>query len=198
MSILSERSPAPIFLRTKEEETLAQLPALRLNDAPWHDTPPEPLTAPALFASIRTRRVFGHFVDLVIVGVMLAVMWVVMLALGIVTLGLAWALIGPAMAAIPILYYTLTIGGLRSATLGMRTLDVEVRSWNGDRPGYLQAFLMTVIFLVTVWSTALLILLVSLFDRRGRTLHDILSATIVVRASALAQTAGQFSAAATN
>lgn len=123
--------------------------------------------------------------------------WVVMLALGVVTLGLAWVLIGPLMAAVPVLYYTMTIGGPRSATIGMRTLDVEVRSWNGERPGYFQAFLMTVIFLLTVWPTALLILLVSLFDRRGRTLHDILSATVAVRASTLRQSIGQVSAVAT-
>ncbi|MEX0809313.1 MAG: RDD family protein [Dongiaceae bacterium] len=177
---------------------MPQLPALRPDDAPWHETPPEPQTAPALYAGVRTRRVFGHLVDLTIVGIMLAVVWVVMLAAGIVTLGLAWALMGPVMAAIPILYYTLTIGGSRSSTLGMRMLDVQVRSWTGERPGYLQAFLMTVIFLVTVWSTALLILLVSLFDRRGRTLHDILSATIVVRSSALAQSFAQVSVAATS
>jgi uncharacterized RDD family membrane protein YckC len=79
----------------------------------------------------------------------------------------------------------------------MRTLDVEVRSWNGERPGYFQAFLMTVIFLLTVWPTALLILLVSLFDRRGRTLHDILSATVAVRASTLRQSVNQVSAVAT-
>lgn len=176
---------------------MPQLPALRLTDAPWHDNPPEPQTAAALFAGVRSRRVFGHLVDLTIVFIILAVVWVGMLAAGIVTLGLAWALMGPVMAAVPVLYYTLTIGGQRSSTLGMRMLDVQVRSWSGERPGYLQAFLMTVIFLLTVWPTALLILLVSLFDRRGRTLHDILSATIVVRSSALAQSFGQVSAVAT-
>jgi uncharacterized RDD family membrane protein YckC len=170
---------------------------LRLADAPWQEAPPEPLSEPALYAGIRSRRIFGHIIDIVVLGVVLAAAWVVMLALGVVTLGLAWVLIGPLMAAIPVLYYTITIGGPRSATIGMRTLDVEVRSWNGDRPGYFQAFLMTVIFLLTVWPTALLILLVSLFDRRGRTLHDILSATVAVRASTLRQGIGQVSAVAT-
>jgi uncharacterized RDD family membrane protein YckC len=170
---------------------------LRLANAVWHEAPPDPLADPALYAGIRSRRIFGYFVDLIIIGVAMAAAWVTMVAVGIVTLGLLWFLAAPLLAAIPLLYYTLTIGGQRSATLGMRLFDVEVRSWNGERPRYFQAFLMTAVFLVTVWPTALLVLLVSLFDRRGRTLHDMLSGTVVVRASALRQIASAFSVAAT-
>ncbi len=46
---------------------------------------------------------------------------------------------------------------------------------------------MTAVYMITVWPTALLILLVSLFDSRARTLHDILSGTVVVRRSALGE-----------
>ena len=46
---------------------------------------------------------------------------------------------------------------------------------------------MTAVFYVTVPLTSGLILLVALFTEKNRTLHDLLSGTIVVRASAIAR-----------
>jgi uncharacterized RDD family membrane protein YckC len=80
-----------------------------------------------------------------------------------------------------VLYHTLTIGGSRSATPGMRLTGVEVRSWTGERPGYLQAFVQTILFYVTVYPTWSLVLLIALFERRRRTLHDIIAGTLVIR-----------------
>jgi uncharacterized RDD family membrane protein YckC len=52
----------------------------------------------------------------------------------------------------------------------------------GERPDYLQAFLMTALFYATVPITGFLILAVALFTERNRTLHDILSGITVIRA----------------
>jgi uncharacterized RDD family membrane protein YckC len=57
-----------------------------------------------------------------------------------------------------------------------------VRSWTGGRPSYLQAFVQTAIFYVTVGATASLVLLFVLFSERRRTLHDFLAGTVAVRA----------------
>ena len=84
-------------------------------------------------------------------------------------------------AAVPVAYHTLTIGGAASATLGMRLFGLEVRVWNGGKPGYLQALLHTAVFYVTVSFTGGLILLWALFNNRGRCLHDILCGTLVIR-----------------
>ena len=176
---------------------MAQLPALRREDDAWLATPPDPLDNPALYAGVRTRRVFGYLIDLVLIGILWGAAWLVALLLGTVTLGLAWPLLVLIVGFFPLAYYTLTIAA-GSATPGMWLLDVEVRSWTGKRPDFGQALIMTAVYMITVWPTGLLILLVSLFDKRSRTLHDILSGTVVVRRSAL-QRAGSiaFSVAAT-
>jgi len=109
--------------------------------------------------------------------------WVLLWSLAIASLGLLSPLL-LILAFIPVLYHTLSIGGPHSATPGMRLTGVEVRSWTGERPSYLQAFVQTVLFYVTVYPTWSLVLLIALFNERRRTLHDMLAGTLVVRPSA--------------
>lgn len=169
---------------------MAQLPALRPDDDAWQATPPDPLDNPSLYAGVRTRRIFGYLIDLMVIGIVAVLAWSAAGFLGLVTFGLAWPILAFAASLVPLAYYTLTIAGPTSGTLGMWLFDVEVRSWTGKRPDFVQALVMTVVYMFTVWPTGLLILLVSLFDRRSRTLHDMLSATVVVRRSALHRAAG--------
>jgi hypothetical protein len=49
------------------------------------------------------------------------------------------------------------------------------------RPGFLQALAQTALFYITVGVTCSLILLFALFNRRRRTLHDMLAVTVLVR-----------------
>ena len=88
-----------------------------------------------------------------------------------------WFLFG----LIPLAYHTLLLSGPRSATVGMRLFDVELRSVTGERPGFLQALIQTALFYITVGATCSLILLLVLFSRHKRTLHDMLAGTVVVR-----------------
>jgi uncharacterized RDD family membrane protein YckC len=82
---------------------------------------------------------------------------------------------------VPLAYHTWLIGGPSSATVGMQIMGVEVRTWDGRRPGYVQAALQTVVFYTSVALTSWLILLVALFNPRRRCLHDFLCGTIVIR-----------------
>ncbi len=50
------------------------------------------------------------------------------------------------------------------------------------RPGFLQALAHAALFYLTVGATGSLVLLVALFNRRKRTLHDLLAGTLMVRA----------------
>ncbi len=136
---------------------------------------------PAFFAGITGRRLFAYIVDLAILAGILIVYKIMLGLLTIVSFGLLTPLLVLIGAAIPIVYHTLTIGGPASATLGMRLLGLEVRVWNGGKPGYLQALLHTAAFYVTTGFTGGLILLWALFNNRGRCLHDILCGTLVVR-----------------
>ncbi len=126
------------------------------------------------------RRVFAYWVDLLLIGLLVASAWVALWMLTIISFGLFSPLL-LMLGLIPIFYHTLTIGGPRSATPGMSLTGVEVRSWTGERPNYLQAFVQTILFYVTVYPTWSLVLLIALFNERRRTLHDILAGTLVIR-----------------
>lgn len=142
---------------------------------------PDPELRPDLYDGVVWRRVFAYLVDLVCIGMICAVAWVVF---GILTL-LSFGLLGPGLwfvfGLIPLAYHTLLIAGPRSATLGMRIFDIEMRSWNGGRPGFLQALVQTALFYLTIGATCSLILLFVFFNRRRRTLHDVLSGIVAVR-----------------
>jgi uncharacterized RDD family membrane protein YckC len=154
-------------------------------EAVWQDAEDprvvEPLTDPLLFEGIRSRRVLGYFVDLILIALLSVAVWCALAFAGLVTLGLLMPLLPIGVALVPLAYHTLQVGGPRSATIGMRLFGVEVRNWTGARPDLFQAFLMAALFLTTMAITGFLILIVSLFNGRGRTLHDYLSGTVVVR-----------------
>ena len=66
----------------------------------------------------------------------------------------------------------------------MRAFDLQLRSWNGERPVFLQALAHAAMFYLTVGATVFLVLLFALFNRRKRTLHDVLSGMLMVRRAA--------------
>ena len=151
-----------------------------MHDIAWTGEPPQPFASPEYFRGVLVRRVFAYWVDLLCIALLVAFAWIVLWVLAIVSLGLLSPLL-LILGLIPVLYHTITIGGPHSATPGMRLTSVEVRSWTGERPSYLQAFVQTVLFYVTVYPTWSLVLLVALFNERRRTLHDILAGTLVIR-----------------
>ncbi len=83
---------------------------------------------------------------------------------GVVTLGLGWALFWlawPASVVWAIVYYGATLGGPHSATIGMRVMDLELRTWYGA-PGY---FVLGAMHAVLFWVS---ISFLSPFVRAGR------------------------------
>ena len=76
----------------------------------------------------------------------------------------------------------LFVAGPASATPGQQALGLVVRR-NDDlgRPTPLQALVFTLVFYLTLATTGLL-LLFALFTVRQRTLHDLASGLVVVRA----------------
>ncbi len=77
-------------------------------------------------------------------------------------------------------YYSYFEGSLWRATPGKRLLGIQVLNRSGAPIGYWQAFFR---FLGRLLSTATFNIgfLVALFNRRRRTLHDLIAGTIVVR-----------------
>jgi uncharacterized RDD family membrane protein YckC len=158
----------------------------------------DPAAEPELFRGVLIRRVFAFLIDLMVLSipVILAVMFIAVF--GLVTLGLGWALfwlISPATVIWAVIYYGASIGGPHSATLGMRVMDLELRTWYGA-PGYFVLGAMhAVLFWISISFLSPLVLLVGLFNRRRRLLHDVLLGTVIINSSVrnpLAQTARTF------
>ncbi len=146
----------------------------------WRSEAPDPIAFPQYYAGVVAKRVLAYLVDVVLIALMWAVLWVLVSALTVMSLGLLGPLLWPSLALVPLAYHSLLIGGEQSATIGMRLFGIEVRTWDGRRPGYLQAALVTIVFYVSVALTGWLVLVVALFNNQRRTLHDYLCGTIVI------------------
>ena len=148
----------------------------------WDD----PWGQPRYYMGVTGRRIYAYLLDLVIVTLLLGMVYVAAIIIAALTLGLLWPLMMMVIVATPIAYHTLTIGGRRSATLGMRVAGLRVMSVSANafdddgRPTLLQAAIQTVCFYGSVTLTCWLILAVALFNPRRRTIHDMLAGTVVV------------------
>jgi uncharacterized RDD family membrane protein YckC len=103
--------------------------------------------------------------------------------LGIVTLGLGWALfwlLSPASVVWALAYYGFTLGSPASATIGMRAMEIEMRTWYGAPTYFVLGAVQAVVYWVSVSVLTPFILLVGLFNARRRLLHDMLVGTIVI------------------
>lgn len=135
------------------------------------------------FEGIIWARSLAFIADLLIITVLLLATTIVFMVLGTLTFGLLW----PGVSLSPVIalaYFTLTLGGPNSATPGMRWQGIELRTWDGKRPGYVQAALQTVLFYVTVPLGTVLLLIVPFLNARRRCLHDYLCGTVFVRSPA--------------
>ena len=136
----------------------------------------DPVTAPELFEGVLARWGGDQFA---------------VLLFGLFTFGLGWFLFWllPAAATIwAICYYGLTFGGAASATIGMRMLDLEMRTWYGAPAYFLLGAVHAIVFWVTVSALTPLVLLVGFFNERRRLLHDIVVGTVVINNPARAAT----------
>lgn len=142
-----------------------------------------------LTEGVLTRRIVAWFADIFLIGCLVAVLWVVCLAFGIVTLGLGWPVFG-ILPLVPFFYNFLFLSSHWSATPGQALLGLSVRD-NHDLgpPAAAQALVSTLLYYVTL-ATSGLLLLIALFTARHRTLHDLLSGLVVVRARALTPASG--------
>ena len=146
----------------------------------------DPLLQPELFRGVLTRRIFAFLIDLVVLSVPVILAYLFIAVFGLITLGLGWALFWlawPATVIWALIYYGASLGGPRSATMGMRVMDLELRTWYGA-PGYFVLGAMhAVLFWISVSVLTPLVLLVGLFNGRRRLLHDIILGTVVINSS---------------
>ena len=139
-------------------------------------TPPNAMRVDAL-AGVRTRRILAVCIDLVLVSLLVAALWIVSIVL---TFGLALLFLPPLYPFVAFFYNGLTVSGARMATPGMRAMDLVMRMHEtGARVPFVNAAVQAVLFYVS-WCFPP-IFLVSLVDVEKRCLHDIIAGVVIVR-----------------
>jgi uncharacterized RDD family membrane protein YckC len=152
----------------------------------------DPWTQPELFRGVLTRRVVAFLIDLVVLSVPVILACMFIAVFGVVTLGLGWALfwlVSPASVIWALIYYGASLGGPHSATLGMRVMDLELRTWYGAPSYFVLGAMHAVLFWISVSMLTPLVLLIGLFNGRRRLLHDIILGTVVINSSVRIQVA---------
>ncbi|MFB9951125.1 RDD family protein [Rhizobium puerariae] len=133
------------------------------------------------YSGVLSRRVFAFIIDYLIVLLLCIPAAVVVFFLGIITLGLGFALYPALFVIVALLYFGLTLGGPSQASPGMRAMGIAMARLDGRRMDFLTAVAHTVIFWIINSVLTPLILLVGLFTERSRLVHDLLLGTVIVR-----------------
>ena len=152
----------------------------REQDQLWSGPAPLPSAAPRLFDGLLPRRCMAYLIDVFLIAVFGICLAFALTLIGILSLGLLSPLAAVILALWPLSYHSFFLAN-RGSTPGMKIFGLEVRTWDGQRVALIQAIVLTILFYVSVSLTAWLILLIALFNSRGRTLHDIMANTLVVR-----------------
>jgi uncharacterized RDD family membrane protein YckC len=149
----------------------------------------DPIASPELFEGVVARRIVAFVIDFVIMSIPVVFVSMFIFAIGVVTFGLGflfYGLLWPAMVIWALAYYGLTLGGPTSATIGMRIMDIEMRTWYGAPAYFVLGAVHAVVFWLSVSMITPLVLLVCLFNERRRLLHDFLVGTVVINNQARA------------
>ena len=143
----------------------------------------DPAANPELFEGVLARRCVAFLIDVVIITIPVVFVAIFIFIFGIITLGLGWALywlLSPATVVWAIAYYGMTFGSPASATIGMRVMDIEMRTWYGAPAYFVLGGVHAVVYWLTVSFLTPFVLLVAFFNHRRRLLHDMLVGTIVI------------------
>lgn len=143
----------------------------------------DPVTHPELFDGVLARRVVAFVIDAVLILVPVVIAALFIFLFGLVTFGFGWLLfwlLSPATVIWVLLYYGFGFGSPASATIGMRVMGIEMRTWYGSPAYFVLGAVHAIIFWLTISTLTPLILVVGFFNERGRLLHDILLGTVVI------------------
>jgi uncharacterized RDD family membrane protein YckC len=143
----------------------------------------DPVANRERFEGVLPRRVVAFVIDVVIIAVPVASAALFVLIFGFFTFGIGWILfwlLYPGAIIWGLLYYGLTLGSPSSATIGMRVMDLEMRTWYGEPCYFVLGAVHAVVFYLSISALTPLVLLVCFFNARGRLLHDLLLGTVVI------------------
>ncbi|HTM77148.1 MAG TPA: RDD family protein, partial [Devosia sp.] len=144
---------------------------------------PDPASAPELFEGLLTRRVTAYLIDLVIMGAIVLGLSLAGLIAGFLTFGLAWAAMVLVVPVSIVLYYAVTLGSSRRATIGMQMMDIVLTPTRGQPLDGWMAIIHAAVFWITFWISWPISLLFALFTPRRQMIHDLIVGTLMVRRS---------------
>ena len=146
----------------------------------------DPYLQPDLFRGVLTRSAIAFLIDLIVLSIPIVLAVLFIAVFGLVTLGLGWALywlVSPASVIWALVYYGASLGGPHSATVGMRVMDLEMRTWYGAPSYFLLGAMHAVLFWISVSVLSPFVLLIGFFNGRRRLLHDMVLGTVVINTS---------------
>lgn len=122
----------------------------------------------------------AFLIDIAIIFTLWIAAVVILFFVGIFTLGLAWLLYGALFPIVALGYNAWTLSRDVSATVGMRLMDLEMRTWYGERMYALLAAFHALLYYFTVTMLTPFILLIAPFNARKRCLHDFFAGTVMI------------------
>ena len=123
----------------------------------------DPVADPELFEGVLSRRMVAFLIDFVILALPVVFVSMFIFVVGIVTFGLGFLLLRPAVARHGALGAGLLrhdVGSPASATIGMRIMDIEMRTWYGSPAYFVLGAVHAIVFWITVSALTPLVLLV--------------------------------------
>lgn len=137
-----------------------------------------------LTGGVMSRRCVAWVFDIFLIAVLVWVLWWILVMFGMLTFGLGFGAMS-ILPFVPFCYNLLSLLGSSSATPGQQMMGLTVRrDFDLGPPTGLQALASVLVYYFTL-ATSGLLLLVALFTRRRRTLHDLVSGLVVVRVRAM-------------
>lgn len=159
---------------------MSRLPPLSARAASDRTRAFDLLTRPEYFRGVIGRRSVAFMIDAAIILTLSIILYAFLAIAGFFTLGFAWLLFGLVFPATALGYNAYTVSQRQSGTIGMRIVELEMRTCYGDRMyGLLGAFhALLFYFSVTVFTP--FVLLLPFFNVRRRCLHDFFSGVVVI------------------
>jgi uncharacterized RDD family membrane protein YckC len=151
----------------------------------------DPAANPELFEGVLARRIVAFIIDVIIIAIPVFAASAFIFVFGLITFGLGWLLfwlLSPISVIWALAYYGFTLSSPASATIGMRAMEIEMRTWYGAPAYFVLGAVHAVVFWVTVSVLTPFILLVGFFNPRGRLLHDFLVGTVLINTQSRAVT----------
>ncbi len=146
----------------------------------------DPEANPELFDGVLARRVVAFIIDVIVIAVPVVAAAVFIFVFGLLTLGLGWVLywlLWPATMIWALFYYGMTLGSPASATLGMRAMAIEMRTWYGAPAYFVLGAVHAVVYWISVSVVTPLVLVVGFFNARKRLLHDFVVGVVIINSA---------------